>query len=251
MGKLHELLAVETDREKVFKNMVNEGINTFKKKADIFLGHHKRLEMRDDERKFEEDASEDHKALVSTVDEKLNFVAKSAITYFDSLYQKEKANQTALADLVMPDGTVLEKSMPATALLGLENRLKFLRSLYESVPTLSPGIEWEKDEMDRKGVWKTKHPETSAKIEKIVQHKIVAEATKEHPAQVTEWSDNVVVGKFITNRTSGMLTPLQKSEYLEKIDMLIQSAKKARQRANNVEVSKDQIGRKIFDFINS
>jgi len=250
MGKLHELLAVDTDREKIFKKVTQEGADTFRKKADHFLAHHKTLRMKDDERKMEEEAAEDHKEMVTTVPQKLEYVAGPTITYLDTMLQKEKTNQQATADLVLPDGSMIGSGLPATFLLGLENRLKFIRGLYEAIPTLSPGTKWEVDTVMGDGVFRSVHPEVSQKTEKHRKYETIAEATENHPAQVAAVDDNVTVGVFTTQRWSGMVSPARKSELLARVDSLIEAAKQARQRANTQETVNDTIGKNIIDYIN-
>ena len=131
----------------------------------------------------------------------------------------------------------------------LESRLKKIREMYFTIPTLSPGIEWVPDESMGDGVFKVAHPEVRHRTEKTVQHKIIVAATKEHPAQVEKWNENVPVGNFITTRWYSMLSPAEKSRLISRIDILLQAVKKARQRANSVDVVKMNIGETIKNFI--
>lgn len=243
---LHELLAVEGDLEGTFKKIVEETKSTFKNKPAHFLGSHRKLEMFADDDKTE--YPEEHKAIDETVGSKLEYTAKPIKRYFDAVLQKEATNQTAKADLVV-DGKVLAEGLPATFLLGLESRLKIVRSIYNEIPTLDPGIEWEKDEAKGKGIFKTKYPEEKLKTAQTIQHKVLYEATKEHPAQLERWQEALNVGKFIKQTWSGMISPYDKSMYLERIDKLIRAVKKARQKANTAEVVKLKIGDTLFNFI--
>ena len=141
MPKLHELLAVEGDLEGTYKKIVDEAKVTFDKKGAHFFGVHRRLEM------FDEDlpkAPDEHQEMVTTVHDKLEYVNEHVVRYFDAVLQKERTNQDAKADIVV-DGVSLAKDLPATFLLGLENKLKNVRSLFQAIPTLPPGRKWEKD----------------------------------------------------------------------------------------------------------
>jgi len=251
MGKMHELLAVESDREAVFKKVVTEAGDTFRKRSDHFLGHHKTLEMKEEGKEMAEAAAEDHKAMVTTVGKKLDYVSNPVVTYLDAVLQKECTNQVAKADLVLPDGTVLGKDLPATFLLGLESKLKFLRQMYENIPTLSPGTEWVADDQMGEGVYKSKHLETKAKTETTVEHKVIVEATEHHPAQIGEASITEVVGVFKTKHWSGMISPARKSELLGRLDVLMQAAKQARMRANSADTIDRKIGKELVDYINA
>jgi len=244
---LHELLAVESDLDGAHKKILDETRVTFTKKSDHFLGQHRKFEM------FVEDGihyPEESKALDTTVQEKLDHMKKTEIRYFDAILQKEATNQNATADLIV-DGVTITTGLPATFLLGMETRLKHLRTAYESIPTLQPGIEWVLDPAIGKNIYKTAKPLEKIKTETVIEPVVLYEATKEHPAQVKESSKVKNIGKYTTTGWSGMITPAEKSALLGKIDKLIRAFKKARQRANTTEVTKRTIGKEIFDFINS
>ena len=100
MSKLHEVLAVLSDLEGAAKKIREEAIVTFTKKGNHFLGAHKTLQMFDENRQQESDGAEEHKALVTTVPDKLKYVQESQVRYLDALLQMESTNQEAKADLV-------------------------------------------------------------------------------------------------------------------------------------------------------
>jgi regulator of sigma D len=248
MGKQHELLAVEGDLQGTAKKVVDEAIQTFSKRADHFQGHIKTLTMFDEARQETEGGVTERKELVSTVDDKLKYVFGHIVNYYDAVLQKESTNQKAVADLTL-DGKVIGKDLPATFLLGLETKLKSIRAMLEAIPTLPPGIAWELDATAKGGVYKTTHPITTYKTEKRIQHKVMYEATENHPAQIQAWNEDEKIGKYNTEQSSGMLTTAEKSARLAKVDRLIQAVKKARQRANNIEVVKANIGKTLTDYI--
>jgi len=248
MGKLHEVLAVEKMVQENAHKIWNEAITTFTKKAEHFRGYHKTLKMIDEERQEEAHGVEEHREIVTTVADKLKYLRSATVKYFDTLGQKETTNQIAKADLVVGE-EVLLKDAPATLLLGLESRLKHLRGVMVTVPTLDPGIEWNKDESQREGIYKTGRPEATQKQEKVIRTQIVVAPTEQHPAQYEKWTENKVVGNYFTTRWSGCVTPAQKSEWLSRIDVLIRATVKARQRANEAKVVKVDVGSKLFDFV--
>ncbi len=250
MPHLHEVLAVEKDLEQVASKVVSEAVVTFTKKTDHFTGHVRTLEMFAEDRKREEEGQREVKELTTTVPEKLSYVTEHLIRYYDALSQKESTNQEAKANVELPDGTELLKDVPATLLLGLENKLGRLREMYDSIPTLQPGVEWEADlQAKYKGVYKAKTPEVGLRTEKDFNYRVLYEATKEHPAQIEKWTMDKAVGQYKRDRTSGMLTPAQKSDLLGRLDTLIAAVKQARMRANMTEVKKLDVGQVIFDFL--
>lgn len=246
MSKLHELLAVEGDLAGIAKKLTDETVSTFKK-PDHFIGQHRHLDMFDAAEQSKVVADE-YKEMVTTVVDKLDYFSKAMINYFDAVLQKETTNQNAAADLVV-DNITIAKDVPATFLLGMESKLKELRTVFESAPTLAPGIAWEKDETQGRGVYRMKNADEKVKTAKSFMHKVLYDATDKHPAQIEKWEEQVPVGKYITNTTCGMLSPAEKSIYLGRIDKLIQSVKKARMQANTAEVVSCSCGDAMFKYI--
>lgn len=245
MSKLHELLAVEADLNNTAKAMLAEATNTFSKKPDHFLGQVRSATFLDPTRE-QENVSEE-KTMVTTVDDKLTYALDKAGSYWDAMLQKEEANSTAKADLVV-NGETLAKDLPATFLLGMETRLKAVQDVVMAIPTLDPSLKWELDSSSGDGVYRSP-VQTGFKTEKTINSKVLYEATKEHPAQIEKWSEDVPVAKIETTKYSGMWTPRRKADVLGKLDLLIRSVKKARQRANTVEVKDNHIGDKLIDFL--
>lgn len=244
--KLHEILAIEGDREGNSKRIINEANQTFKNKPNLFTGTLKSTVMLDADAPA---MSDEHVSMVTTVEEKLLYVADSVGKYFDVGFQKDSANQRAIADVII-DGESLIKDCPVSWLLGMETKLKELRKVIEVIPTLAPGIYWEEDPGHEKAnVFRTKHPVERFKTAKVVKHKVLYEATKEHPAQLETWNEMENVGRITETTWSGMVSPAVKSRYIGKMDKLLQAVKKARQRANATPVEKAEVGSKIFNYL--
>lgn len=254
--KLHELLAVEGDRAGIAKKTTEEAINTFVKKADHFRGHVKTLNMFDDARQANEGGETDRSDIVDTVMNKLSYALGPVSKYYDVVLQKEATNQKAVADLIV-DGDTIGEALPATFLLGLETKLKEIRRIVEVIPTLQPGITWEEDPSQKKGVLRRAHPEETLKQEKKINHQVLVPPTfpKEGekgeglPAQIESWNDTVAVGKYVVQQWCSMISTHEKSEILGRVDKLIQATKKARQRANDIEVEDKKVGKAIVDYI--
>lgn len=246
MAKLHEVLAVEADLEGKAKVVINEAYKVFKENPGMFMGFCRTYHP------FIDDGipyPEENKALPTTVPDKLNYVAESVIQWFDAIAQKEATNQVAVADIIV-DGQVIAEKVPATLLLGLESRLKMLRSIYEVAPTLAHAVEWKNAPSHGTFVWETVHPEEVLKTAKTMKSKVLYEATQHHPAQIEKWDETENVGKYTKRTWSGMISSAQKAKFLERLDLLLRAVKQARQRANNTEVVKIEIGKKLMDFIN-
>jgi hypothetical protein len=250
MAKLHEVLAVDKDLEKVASEIINEAVVTFSKKTDHFTGHARTLRMFDENRMDEEAGQAEVKEITTTVPAKLKYVAEHVVRYYNALAQKEATNQLAKADVIMSDGTVLLKDVPATLLLSLENKLTRLREMYNFIPTLQPGVEWKPDtDASLRGVYKAAKDKVSLKSEKDFNFRILVAATDKHPAQIEKWNVDKSVGEYTYKQVSGMMTPKQKSDILGRLDDLTAAIKQARSRANTQEVQVFDVGGAIFSYL--
>ncbi len=248
MTQLYEILAVESSLEKVSRTLTQESIKTFSK-DNLFKGFTKRLEMFNEDDQILNESS--FLKLETTVSENLTYLMPSISKYWRTVLSKDMANQSAIADIVLTDGYVIAKDVPATFLLGLESKLGELRKLYQALPTLAPGIKWEADELERKGIYTNITPDISFKTETKTEFVEISPATKEHPAQVTGVKNVKNVGKYTTNNQSGMISSFQKAETLTRLDEMLSAVKKARMRANDVKITPDpQAPITILGYIN-
>lgn len=249
MGKQFEVLAVEKDLEATAKSVVEEGVQTFIKKVHLFDGHHKELKFFEEGKDKEAEAFTEDLKVDTTVKEKLDYLWLHLSNLLDCVAQKEVTNTVAKADVIV-DGVTILKAVPATLLLNLETRLKNLRNLYLTIPTLTPGVKWEIDKTHEKPeVYKAVNQEVKSKTKKETKSKILVDATKEHPAQIDKWYEEAVIGNFYLDRWSGRTSPAQKSNWIGRIDALLKAVKKARQRANDVEVINFDIAKVLYDTI--
>jgi len=245
VGKLHELLAVEGSLRSSATNALGEGITTFTKRSEHFDGVLKTYSPMDEDG---EQIPKDEKAIVTTVDDKLAFVAKQVSKSVDAIVSKEMTNSSGSAKSAVKIGND-EVELSATSLLALETQLMEIRAMYKAIPTLDPARVWKKDTGAGSGFMKT-DPEVRFRVVKKQVPIELAPATKEHPAQVQLVVKEEQVGSYETIYNSARLTPGEKSERLGRIDSLIRAVKKARVKANQVIAQDVKIGSKIFNFIN-
>lgn len=243
MGKLHELLAVESSVAGNFNRDLQETLKAFNK-PEMF----QRIITRKEH--FNEEDSRlnttETKEYTTTVKDRLSWFKNSVTAFFDLVVQKDKTNQKAVADVVV-DGEVVAKGVPATTILMLESKLQDLRKVFDAAPTLPSGTKWVFDETD--GLWNTSEPVVSFSTKRLTKPVVLYEATKEHPAQVKEVSEDIPVAKITKLTSVGMLTSLEKATILGRLDNLLHACKKARQQANMVNVEQDNIGASIFKYL--
>jgi len=244
--KLHEILAVEGTKEKAAKKLIKESLVTLNKDT-LFKGQTRRLEMiKEDDKHLE---TVENQELTTTVNENLDYLQGPISGWLDVVFAKEKGNQNAVADLIVGGKKILSAA-PATFLLGLEKKLIELRSIYDAIPTLAPGIKWVADENEREGVYVAYNAVTSFKTKKDIEFRVAHEATKEHPAQVAQLQTEVNVGKYTTISKSGMVAPIEKANRLKRLDDVLAAVKQARMRANNIDVDTAPACHRILEYIN-
>lgn len=247
--KLHELIAVEGELQGTARKILEETATTFEKKPDHFQASRREVKMLADTAEAKAEELVETSAMTTTVAMKLEHMEGIVARYWDAVLQKEATNQVARADLVV-DGVVIAKDLPATFLLGMEDKLKAVRAVYDKIPTLAPGKTWVPDAgYEMQPVFMDQDDDIRTRTKKIPKPVVLYEATKEHPAQVKEVIEDVTVGRIITRNWSGMISPADKSDLLGRIDQLIRACKKARQRANGADIVKLNVGRSLFAFI--
>ena len=250
MPKIHELLAVEASLATSADQTRNDTIKVFTSKQGLFSGLTKVHQLFDDEQQHLVQAPET-KAVETTVQHELDFVAKHAAPYLDVMLQKEAANQKAVADIII-DGTVIAKNVPSIVLLSLEKKLQQLMPLYTAIPTLDSSKLWAIDPAYTiPNVYRTVNPEERQQTQTIKDFQTVAPATDKHPAQVVQVEKTTQIGKYVITGFTGALTSSEKSAKIERLTQLIRAVKAARQRANEQEIDPTlRIGKALFDYIN-
>ena len=249
-AKLHELLAVEKTVTGATEKLMTETAEKFKKPDTYFQGSIKTLQMLEDStaNKALEATSRTVKELATTVPMTLQYLFQFWVKSEDVLFQKNKTNQSAKADVEFR-GKVLATDVPVDELMGLEFRLEKMRGLIATAPTLDASVKWMKDVNSGEYAWVSAEDDQTVKTEKRAKAVVLYEATDKHPAQVKEISEDVVVGKFINKKFSGAITAVQKADAMALIDELVGEVKRARVRANNIDASTDKIGGVITGLI--
>jgi hypothetical protein len=243
--KLHEILAVEADREAASTAIYDETIQTFTKRADHFQGKHTIYKP------FaagEPDSDEAVQELVTTVPAKLSHAFGVMAKSLDILATKDATNQVAKGQIML-NGIPIGPELPATTLLALESKLKRYIELLLAIPTLPPARKWELDPSKGEHIYLDAAPESRGRTKKVPMHKELSPATKEHPAQIEKWMEEIQIGRYVETRWSGMITPADKSALISKAQDLMAAIKQARQRANATEIVPVSIGEAIFAAI--
>ena len=158
---------------------------------------------------------------------------------------KDDANTKARADIKV-DGEVIVSQVPVTTLMFLEKELEKLTAFVNRIPVLDPTQTWSYD--NARGVYAS-NPVQTVRTKKVPRNHVLAEATKEHPAQVQMFTEDVIVGTWEKIEFSGALPAVRIAEISSRIDKLRTAVKFAREEANGIEVSDVKIGESVLEYL--
>lgn len=241
MAKLNQIIALSNGTKNRVGKKVTELYHKLKK-SDLFYGISRKYEP----------ADEEGEALPAE-GRRVQFTAKSAIAearralveMMDVVATQDYSNVEARADVVVDDNTLLS-GVPVTHLLYLEKQLQDIGTFINHLPTLPEDEEWKLDE--NTGLYTTTEIESN-RTKKVPKSHVLYEATKEHPAQVEMYHEDVTVGKWKTKKFAGSVPASEKRSMLERVEKLQDAVKVAREEANEREVTKQRVGDTIFDFV--
>ena len=243
--KLHELLAVNQNLRGQAESCRTDLQNTFEKKTTHFAK--KRIVFKPVGEGLEDKVEQDQERQTSVADE-LKWITEKIAKSIDCGHSIDIANTYAKADITFDDGTVLISDMPATSLLQLEHRLAELQTFVNAIPTLDPAKGFQLDPTQGEGIYKAidvEKPRTEKKFDFV----IMVQPTDKHPAQVKELSIDKVVGHTLTQEWSALITVAEKGRMLDRLENLTRAVKRARSRANDIEVAPSAIGEKLLNFV--
>lgn len=241
MTKLCQIVAIE----KGIKNTSNVAITAAYKdlqKSALFSGISRTYEPKDED--GEKFPSESQKVQRRS-EELLKFTADTMTKYWDITATKDTANTHAKADVVV-DGQTLLKQVPVTSLLFLEKQLGDLATMLKTIPVLDPAESWKRD--DASDCYVTE-PSFSSKTKKVPKAFVKVAATKEHPAQVDTFTEDVVIGTWKAIKFSGAMPQKRVTEILERVTKLQAAIKFAREEANGVQVVDVHVGKDMFGYL--
>ena len=247
MAKLHELLAVDASLKGQAAKCRTELMGTFNNKRHLFG---KKLVTFTPLTEGASVETREQSDIQSTVASEVKWLENIVVKSVDASYAIDQANVVAKADIVMEDGSVLAKDVPATALLQLEKRVKEVAELIKTIPTLDPAKAFSLDVNETAGVYKARDvvKDSTKKVEEFI---VIVQPTKEHPAQTAKVTKDVKVGDIREQEWSSMITPALKAELIERAEILFRAVTQARSRANDtiVDQKEHKIGSKLLEYI--
>jgi hypothetical protein len=241
MTLLNQIVAVEAGVKSETTRVVTD-LHRLSQNETLLSGRVRTYTPRDDEGERLPEESQPvqlrHADVLVTLADKLTRL-------FDVVLTKDVGNTGATANITV-DGVPLLEDVPVTYLLFLEKQLVDLRTFVGKLSVLDPSVRWELDPAT--GDWRSAPVETT-RTKKIPRNWVKAEATREHPAQVEVYHEDVVVGTWATTRLSGALPALRKGELTDRIDRLLTAVKYAREAANSQEIADKHVGATVFGWL--
>ena len=241
MPKLHQLLAVVAGKKNQTHGVVT-GIYHYLQQSTLFEGITRTYTPKDEEG---DKLPSETKRIQARAQELFRKVAIQWEDLWDCIASVDASNQIAKANIVIDD-LVLATDVPITTLLFLEKGLKDVRALIGKMPTLDPAYNWT---WDASTSCFRADAVSTVRTQKVPRNHVKYEATKEHPAQVEMFTEDVIVGKWEKIDSSGAISESTKDEMLARVGLLIEAVLSARESANNIDAKHVEIGSAIFDYI--
>jgi len=240
MTKLNQIVAIVTGKKTEAKEALTK-LHRVSSNADVYSGLHRSYQSLDDEGETFPDESKGVGLTTTVVLNDLNTILTPVL---DLVLTQDTANCTAFGEIKV-DNISLGK-VPVTYLMFLEKQIVDLEKFFSSLPTLDSSTKWSYDE--NQGYFSAEPVKTN-KSKKVLQHKVLYEATDKHPAQIEKWTEDVPVGEWTTTKYSGAISVVQKNKIMDKLKKLKDAVKFAREEANSTSVEDKQISKDIFAYL--
>ncbi len=164
---------------------------------------------------------------------------------FDVRLTKDAANATAVVDLKV-GGHMLLPRVPVTYMLFLERQLGELAALVNGLPLLDPAEEWHPDDVS--GCQRSE-PVVTVRSKKVPRAFVAYAHTPEHAAQVQVWHEDIPEGDWTTVKFSGALPSERVTEIADRIRVLRDEVKRAREEGNATEIRDREAGKAVLSYV--
>lgn len=241
MGRLNQVIAVVAGKKANATKIITD-VYHVAQKADLFNGIARHYRPKDDDG---ERLPSETKAIQNRATELIKTAVAGLVEMIDTIATQDTANCQAKADIVL-ESEVLVTGVPVTHLLFLEKQMTDLTTLISKLPVLDLGEDWHYDKTT--DCYATDTSETT-RTKKVPKTFVKYEATEKHPAQVDVFTEDIIVGYWQTVKLSGALPAKVRNDMLERVRLLKEAIVKAREEANNMEVTQCQIGKRLLGYV--
>lgn len=241
MAKLNQVIAVVSGKKQKVEKTVTQIYHTVQK-PELFNGISRTYTPKDEDG---DRLPPESKTMQAKVKDLIAEAVSAWTEMWDVVATQDYANCSAKADVEVGGKTLL-KDVPVTHLLFLEKQVKDLETFISKLPTLDPSETWEFNNAAR--VYATPPTETT-RTKKVPKAFVRCPATKEHPAQVDTFQEDVLAGFWKTIKFSGAIPAKDKNAMLERVRKLMEGVIKAREEANSILAPSVHVAKPIFDYI--
>ncbi len=241
MPKLNQIIAVANGKKSQSQSELTR-VHHALTKGELLAGISRTYRPKDEEG---ERLPPENKQVQFTAIQGIRDACRALTELFDVVATQDATNCLAKANVVVNGAAVLT-DVPVTHLLFLEKQLVDLHTFVDKLPTLDPAERWTYDPAS--GVYRTEPFETT-RTKKVPKNHVKYEATKEHPAQVEVFHEDVIVGTWSTTKFSGAVPVDEKRAMLDRVRKLQEAVKFAREEANDAEVKDAKTGKAVLEFI--
>lgn len=241
MPKLSQIIAIEKGVKTASYSKLSEAHKKLQKPA-LLAGIARTYRSKDDDG---DQLPPESTRVQMRAEQAIEETSEALSDLFNVTAAKDWGNCEAKANVVI-DGQVLMENVPIPYLLFLEKQLVDLKTFIEKLPVLDQAEDWHFDE--NQNCWATEPVETT-RNKKVPRNHIKYEATKEHPAQVEVYNEDVVVGYWRTVKFSGALPASRVHQLMQRVENLQRAVKFAREEANSTDVSRKQTGDAFFAYL--
>lgn len=241
MGKLNQIIAVVSGKKSQSSEVLTNCYHKIQK-TPLFDGISRTYQPKDEDG---EKLPSESKSIQVKVGDLVGDVRKSLQEMYNIIATQDHANCRAKAD-VSVNGKKILTEVPVTHLLFLEKQLTDLTTFVSKLPTLDPAESWSYNEATD---YYATPPAETVRTKKVPRAFVKAEATKEHPAQVDVFQEDIVAGYWRTIKYSGAIPASRKNEMLERVRNLHEAVVKAREEANGIEVVDVNVGESILKYV--
>lgn len=241
MGKLNQVIAVVSGKKTNATKVITEVYHLIQKNA-LFDGISRTYQPKDEDG---DKLPKEEKAIQTKAGELVKIVVSAMTEMYDVVATQDTANCVAKAD-VKVGSTIVLKQVPVTHLLFLEKQLNDVSTFVGKLPTLDPSETWV---YNKAADHYATPPSETTRTKKVPKAFVKYQATKEHPAQVESFQEDVIAGYWKTIKFSGAIPAQEKNQMLERVRQLHEAVVRAREEANGIEVSPVSVGKSVFDFI--
>lgn len=256
--KLNVLLAKTDHLASVFKKGLEDYVKFFKTSQGSFKGEKKTYEAKPGTIDLPNERV--NKLVVTTVDEKLDYLEKSSKEYIDALFSQEKTNASGLAKAKLIVDGLNFGEFTSMELLRLKSLLESgtFKELYENIPVRNDDEKWTKTSNDsyanrnifesdlREGIQKSVMKESYILTDPNIGK---SEGGKYTPQIATK--DTVIeLGNYAYQRFSGESSHVERAAILARRSKLLTSVIEALKIANDAEaVSSEMTSDKLFSYL--